>query len=429
MTDEHSLPTEPRPDAPRGESTAPTATRLAEFLVRAGAMLLGCACPSHRVEETLSDLARRFGFVADVFSVPSGIWLAVSRPGDPDQVVRIARVASWSMALDRLAAVDAIFDDVVSGHLSMDDAEVALSRVERQPRSYGPMLEWLAGALAAAAAVLLYGGRWFEALMGAGIGIGFTVLSGFFSDRNNLRHLTPFFAGALATAVAWLAAEVEPELATQPLIIAGVILFVPGTALTVGLNELVQKNLVSGTGRLLDATMTLLSIVFGVMLVAALAHAVGASPDFLTRRHAETVPFPVLVLATAVAGLSFSVLVAVPVRYLLWGLGSCFVAGAFVQFAQVHFPQAPLSAFFGALATGLYANMVARRTRRPAQVFLVPGIVLLVPGTFGFLSFGRLFAGDLTGGASGAFQTLMVGAALATGIVLANATLPPRKAL
>jgi uncharacterized membrane protein YjjP (DUF1212 family) len=315
-------------DAARPESATPTATRLAEFLVRAGAMLLSCACPSHRVEETLSDLARRFGYVADVFSVPSGIWLAVSRPGDHDQVVRIARVGSWSMALDRLAAVDAIFDDVVSGHLSMDDAESALARVERQPRSYGPMLEWLAGALAAASAVLLYGGRWFEALMGAGIGVGFTVLASFFSDRNNLRHLTPFFAGALATAVAWLAAEVEPELATQPLIIAGVILFVPGTALTVGLNELVQKNLVSGTGRLLDATMTLLSIVFGVMLVAALAHALGSSPDFLTRRHAETVPFPVLVLATAVAGLSFSVLVAVPVRYLLWGARELLLRGS-----------------------------------------------------------------------------------------------------
>lgn len=421
------------PSLPSGDlpvvGGGPAPSRIADFLVRAGAMLLACACPSHRVEETLSDLARRFGFVADVFSVPSGLWLSVSRPGRAAQVLRIARVSTWSMALDRLAAVDALFDEVVAGRVSMDEAEKALSRLERQPRPYGPMLEWLAGAMAAAAAVLLYGGRWFEALMGAGVGLGFTVLSGFLADRHHLRHLTPFFFGALATAVAWLASEIEPELATQPLIVAGVILFVPGTTLTVGLNELVQKNLVSGTGRLLDATMTLLSIVFGVMLVAAVAHAFGFPPDFLAKRHAEGAPVPVLALATVVAGLAFSVLVSVPVRYLGYALGSCGVAGGFVQFAQVHFPQASLSAFFGALATGLYANAAARRTRRPAQLFLVPGIVLLVPGTFGFLSFGRLFEGDVTGGASGAFQTLMVGAALATGIVLANAALPPRKAL
>jgi len=403
--------------------------RVADFLVRAGAMLLASACPSHRLEETLSDLARRFGFVAHVFSVPSGLWLAVSRPGESEQVMRIARVGSWSMALDRLAAVDVVIDEVIAGRLSMDEADTLLSRLDRAPRTYGPLQEWLAGALAGVAAVLLYGGRWFEALMGAGIGLGFTVLAGFIRDRHHLRHLTPFFFGVLAATVAWLASVVEPELATQPLIVAGVILFVPGTTLTVGLNELVQKNLVSGTGRLLDAIMTLLSIVFGVMLVAALAHLCGSTPDFLTKRHAETVPLPVLVLATIVAGLAFSVLVAVPRRYLLGALGSCLVAGAFVQFAQVHFSQASLNAFFGALATGLYANVIARRTGRPAQVFLVPGIVLLVPGTFGFLSFGRLFEGDITGGAGGAFQTLMVAAALATGIVLANAAVPPRKSL
>jgi uncharacterized membrane protein YjjB (DUF3815 family) len=88
-----------------------------------------------------------------------------------------------------------------------------------------------------------------------------------------------------------------------------------------------------------------------------------------------------------------------------------------------------LCTFFGALATGLYANACARWTRRPAQLFLVPGMVLLVPGMFGFMSFGRLFTGDIEAGAAGAFQTLMVGAALATGIVAANTTLPPRKSL
>jgi uncharacterized membrane protein YjjB (DUF3815 family) len=110
-------------------------------------------------------------------------------------------------------------------------------------------------------------------------------------------------------------------------------------------------------------------------------------------------------------------------------LGGCFIAGSIIELSRVYFPEASLSAFFGALATGLYANALARWTRRPAQVFLVPGLVLLVPGMFGFMSFGRLFAGDVAGGASGAFQTLMVGAALATGIVVANTTLPPRKSL
>ncbi len=411
-----------------GPSSSPT-ERLADFLVHSGAMLLAHACPSHRTEDILTDVARRFGYVADVFSVPSAIWLGLARPGQPGQIIRIARVGAWALSLEKLAAVDAVFDELISGRIDLEAAEKALSQVTHRPREYGPVLEWVAGALASAAAVLLYGGRLFEALMGAGIGLGFTVLSGLFAGRHDVRHLTPFFFGALATALAWLASYLEPELATQPLIVAGVILFVPGVTLTIGLHELVQKNLISGTGRLLDATMTLMSIVFGVMLVAAIAHGFGASTLFLTKQHEIGADAPELVLATAVAGAAFSVLVGVPRRYLPAALGSCLAAGIFVEAAQLRFAQASLSAFFGALATGLYANMMARWTRRPAQLFLVPGIVLLVPGTFGFLSFGKLFEGDVTGGASGAFQTLMVGAALATGIVVANAALPPRKAL
>ena len=67
-------------DAPRPESATPTATRLAEFLVRAGAMLLSCACPSHRVEETLSDLACRGTTVCsfNFSTVPAGKRLVIT---------------------------------------------------------------------------------------------------------------------------------------------------------------------------------------------------------------------------------------------------------------------------------------------------------------------------------------------------------------
>lgn len=406
-----------------------TVERLADFLARAGSQLLTYACPSHRLEDTLVDLAKRFGCVADVFCVPSGLWLSVVRSGGGSPVIRLARVQRWSMDLDRLSALDEVFDDVAAGRMDLEAAERALTALERRPRPWRLSTEWAAGGVAGASAVLVYGGQWAEALMGAGLGLALAVLATLVAGQHHARHLAPFAYGVLSAGAAWLAAAVSPGLATQPLVVAGLIQFVPGTTLTVGLSELVQKNIVSGTGRLLDAVMVLLSMVFGVMLVAGVADALGAHADFLSRRPVEPVPLPALALGMLAAGASFAVIARVPRRWLVGALGGCFIAGSIIELSRVYFPEASLSAFFGALATGLYANALARWTRRPAQVFLVPGLVLLVPGMFGFMSFGRLFAGDVAGGASGAFQTLMVGAALATGIVVANTTLPPRKSL
>jgi uncharacterized membrane protein YjjP (DUF1212 family) len=407
-----------------------TAERLADFLANAGRQLLTYACPAHRLEETLTDLAKRFGCVAEVFCVPSGLWLSVARPGDSaPPVVRLARVGRWSMNLDRLAALDELFDDVAAGRVDLDTAEDTLMALVARPRPWRQSHEWAAGAAAGAAAVVLYGGRWAEAVMGAGLGLALAVLSTLVAAQHHARHLGPFVFGALSASTAWLAASISPELATQPLVVAGLIQFVPGTTLTVGLSELVQKNIVSGTGRLLDAMMVLLSMVFGVMLVVGLAQAMGVHTDFLARRRIEPVPLAALALGMLAAGASFAVIARVPRRWLVLALGGCLVAGASIEASRVYFPEVALCTFFGALATGLYANACARWTRRPAQLFLVPGMVLLVPGMFGFMSFGRLFTGDIEAGAAGAFQTLMVGAALATGIVAANTTLPPRKSL
>ena len=76
----------------------------------------------------------------------------------------------------------------------------------------------------------------------------------------------------------------------------------------------------------------------------------------------------------------------------------------------------------------MFANALARRTNRPAQLFHHPGMLLLVPGSFGFLSFDRLLRGQLAAGAETALQ-IIVASALVMGVLAANVILPARKLL
>jgi uncharacterized membrane protein YjjB (DUF3815 family) len=87
------------------------------------------------------------------------------------------------------------------------------------------------------------------------------------------------------------------------------------------------------------------------------------------------------------------------------------------------------AAFLSALALGLVANLAARRTNRPAQLFLMPGMFLLVPGALSFRSLETLLSGDAVGGLSGLADVVLIAAALVVGLLVANVALPPRKVL
>ncbi|MFP2902117.1 threonine/serine exporter family protein, partial [Corallococcus sp. 4LFB] len=86
-------------------------------------------------------------------------------------------------------------------------------------------------------------------------------------------------------------------------------------------------------------------------------------------------------------------------------------------------------AFAGALLLGVGSNALARLRNRPAVTTVVPGLMLLVPGSVGFRSLASLLERDVVAGVDTAFSMLMVAVALAAGLLSANAIMPSRKVL
>jgi len=95
--------------------------------------------------------------------------------------------------------------------------------------------------------------------------------------------------------------------------------------------------------------------------------------------------------------------------------------------AQVLGPE--LGAVAGALLLGMASNALARLRNRPSVVTIVPGMMLLVPGSLGFRSLESLLARDVLAGVDTAFSMLMVAVAIAAGLLFANALVPSRRVL
>ena len=66
---------------------------------------------------------------------------------------------------------------------------------------------------------------------------------------------------------------------------------------------------------------------------------------------------------------------------------------------------------------------------RPSLVVQTPAILLLVPGSLGYLSLTSFLDRDALAGIEGAFRTGLVAISLVGGLLAANVVLPPRRVL
>ena len=86
-----------------------------------------------------------------------------------------------------------------------------------------------------------------------------------------------------------------------------------------------------------------------------------------------------------------------------------------------------LGAFFAALLVGLASNVYAWISDRPTSVTLVPGVLLLVPGSIGFRGLASLLDRKTLSGVETAFTAVLIAAALTAGILTATVLGPQRR--
>lgn len=106
---------------------------------------------------------------------------------------------------------------------------------------------------------------------------------------------------------------------------------------------------------------------------------------------------------------------------LLWA-GIAGMAGWIVYITVYDaFGQLFFSVFTGAMAVGIFSEVMARILKKPATFFTIPGIFPLVPGIAAYETIQFLLNGKLQEAGGKMFETLAAAAAIAFGIFLATA--------
>ncbi len=405
-----------------------TAEELSDYVCQLGELLLRYGCPSYRVESLIRTVAELEGHEARAFALPTALFVTVEPRGGDVRVApvhRMARVNQWGIDLGKLLHVDAIFNDVANGKRTIEQARADLALLVARPPAYAPWSLWLAAALTSGAAAVLFRGSAVDVALAAMTGVVLFALGALLGKHPQARFLLDF-AGALVASLLAAAGTSFAGGSREVVLLAGMIGLFPGMTFTTGLAELAQKNLVAGSARLMEAAVTFVALVFGIALSIALTSWLDVGNEPAPVR----VPLPWPVQAAAAVGISLGlgVVFSVP-RKLLW---TALVSGAAGYAATaLAGPNLPpyVAAFVAATTVCAMANLLARRTGRPAQLYQLPGMMLLVPGSLGFLSLGELLKGTYQAGVEKGLLTLLIAGGLVMGVLLSNVLFPPNKLL
>jgi len=391
------------------------AIRLAEALHRFGT-------PTHRLEETMAHVMERIGLTGRFFSVPTGIFASVGPPEDLN--TGLIRVTTADVDLEKLCDLDELGDAVIAGEVDVADGSRRVDLIVGRPARWRSAHQLAAFALSSAAAARFFGGGWRDVVVSSCVGLIVGVVVTETTRRVATRQISTIVAALMASALAAVATEYLVPISIYTTTLAGLIMLVPGLTLTTAITELATGNLVSGTSRLIGGGLTFLELGFGVALGSAVSRTF-AIPSPLT---SESLPEWTLWVALLVAPVGFTVILRARPRDLGWlAMGSALGFGGARIGSIVLGPE--LGALLGAVSLGVGANLFARYRHRPAAVMLLPGLILLVPGSIGFTSLSRFIAHDVMSGVGAAFSVALVATAIATGLLVANALVPPGRNL
>lgn len=383
--------------------------RALKLATEAGHILLENGAEISRVEDTMQHIATVYGVEDENFFVLSNGIISSGK-----NFARAEHIPIKGMQLSRVVEVNQISRDLSAHPMSLDELEHRLQAV-RMAKSK-PWWEVILGtAFGVAAFCIIFGGSFLDAVATFVCGLLLGTFMTFVGSRMS-RLMGNFTGGLVGGLLCIIAYHLFPNTLHLPnMIIGTIIALVPGVPFTNGMRDIANEAYIAGTTRLIDAFLAFLGIAFGVS-VALVLHG-GASGAILQLGSPETDAVTshwAIQLASAFVGtVGFAVIFGVPRRYYLdSGLTGMLGWGMFLLTGSV---------FLGALAVGLVSYLQAWLRRCPVTVFLICGIIPLVPGGGIFWTAYHLVVNDVRLAATTGFMALKVTVAIAAAIFFAAA--------
>ena len=367
----------PWPNDPKPDRAA-----LQQFLLYLGSGLTAAGEAVNEIQDHLEAVAAAYGAPEARFAVLPTFLVVALDPSEPATLEPTYQLRG-GLRLDQTAALYRLLKQARRG--AVDPAEGTLAVVEamRMPPRFGPALTIGGHALMAAGICLVLRPTPGDVALATAFGALVGVLRRLGDGRPRVQMIMPVAAAFVVASITFTLARHGWGDADLRAMIAPLVTFLPGAALTMGVVELSAAQIVTGSTRLVAGALQLVLLAFG-LVAAAQAFGLPSTSSLVDASHNLlgwwAAPLGVLVFGLGVwihgsapRGSAPGLFLVLLVAFGGQAVGNALLGGY-------------LGGFIGAFVMTPTARMVERTpTGPPALVTFLPAFWLLVPGALGLI--------------------------------------------
>ncbi|WP_100488207.1 threonine/serine exporter family protein [Sporolactobacillus pectinivorans] len=240
---------------------------VAAVCVLAGKILLENGAETFRIEDTMNRLAKSFSVdQAQSFVTPTGIIFAI----EGCDVTQLVRITHRSTNLRKVTEVNSLSREVAEKMIELEAVHRRLTDIDRSAKVYPDWMQILAAAGASSCFLLMFLGRWEDALpafIAGGTGQAGAI---YFHRLTKVKFFSEFMSSILVGVIAVLSVKIGMGSELNKIIIGAVMPLVPGVPITNAVRDVMAGDLVSGLSKSAEAGLTAFAIGIGIALALSI---------------------------------------------------------------------------------------------------------------------------------------------------------------
>ncbi len=370
----------------------------------------------NRVEDTITRICKACHMPSvEVFATPTGMFVSIDSGDDESEVLTyVSRLRGSTTDLKKISDINRFSREFTTTNMSVNRGLEILEEIESE-KPYPLLLRLLSAGLIASTFCLIFSGSLISACFAYPIGI-ISYLFYLFLGKYDINYFIRGFSSCIiAAALALIILELDFSKNFGSIIIGVIMLFVPGAAITNSIRDFLSGDILSGVSRMVESIIIATSLAAGAGILIKLWSIINAEPVASSHLEAN-------LLFAAFIGflptLGFSIIFHVPKQKIFIAAIIGGIAWAAYQLFASYGNHLFTACFLAAAIVGLLSELSARWVKEASTVFIIPGIIPLVPGAHIYRTMLELIRGNYTAAGALGTETLFLAGVIAIALIL-----------
>lgn len=241
--------------------------KLLQSILDVGEEMIVCGAEVSRVEDSIERMCESYGAPYErinVFIITSNIQVTLETP-EGRILTQIRRLIRHGTNFDRLDYLNALSRFICENQPDCEEIQERLSEVMSRPEPRR-LLKILGAVVIASSFTVFFGGNWLDSIAAGFVGLVIVLMELYLASHEPNQIIYNFVVSFAAGVAALLLHQIGLGDNVDKIMIGGIMLLIPGIAMTNSVRDMLIGDIMSGWLRLLNAVLIAGAIACGFAL-------------------------------------------------------------------------------------------------------------------------------------------------------------------